>query len=457
MSSAKDAIELIRSPWWATKTALAVCAVLVFGGVLTWASNVDLPGNGYTRWIVALAAAVATVLFWLFGQRIPRVPNSRVGIVIAIVTDDEAHARQIRADFVDTLRQLLRSEAHKRAFSLVEFPAHIAIRLLESENPAAFAEASRASVLIFGRARRRRIAGQDVQVLDLQGGVYQQIPIPLKVAKQLEKELQGVLPSRVVISNGNDLVEFEMTSEWIDIMARYATGLLALVSADYLVAEQMLVSVQQRIPRRGQGYRPPIAKKLQARLPALLIEIYRQQLHSSAQLYFLRRDVRFLADSEVTAEKILALVPADYGALLTKAMCAFVLRHDVGEAHATLDRCKAALDAAWRYSKAFLCAFDGDMFAARTHYAAAFRHRRSDPTVAIQCEEFIQLQIERWSDKHQLHFCQALINLSGKVDLVAARRDFELFLTSADERLFREEFAIARLEIERMSNNQKLS
>jgi major membrane immunogen (membrane-anchored lipoprotein) len=58
--------------------------------------------------------------------------------------------------------------------------------------------------------------------------------------------------------------------------------------------------------------------------------------------------------------------------MMVKAICEFVLRRDIPAAHKLITRCRSNLDNTWRYSRAFLHAYQGKMEEAVADYKHAF-------------------------------------------------------------------------------------
>lgn len=107
----------------------------------------------------------------------------------------------------------------------------------------------------------------------------------------------------------------------------------------------------------------------------------------------------------------------------------------------------------WRYSDAFLLAYDGDLEGAYRSYRRAFESPLDDPTVPTQCEEFIQTVLDQEPERAWLFFCLGLINHRAKGDLAAARADFQRFVDNADPDRFQKQIGIARTwigEIDRL-------
>jgi hypothetical protein len=130
--------------------------------------------------------------------------------------------------------------------------------------------------------------------------------------------------------------------------------------------------------------------------------------------------------------------------MMVKAICEFMLRRDVPVAHKIITKCRNERDATWWYSRAFLHAYQGKMEEADSDYRHAFEGPILEKSVPIQCEEFIQSVLAQEPDRVQLHFYCGMINFHAKEDFIAAKRDFDLFLTVRKPDAFSRQAKLAR-------------
>ncbi len=150
---------------------------------------------------------------------------------------------------------------------------------------------------------------------------------------------------------------------------------------------------------------------------------------------------------ELWMKKALKYDPNWYSGHLAQAIYDFVLRRDLPAAWEFVKQCRKIPDTTWRYSAAFLYAYEGDLNKAYREYKKAFYNSPENPTVPIQSEDFIHLVLEEEPEKGQLYYCLGLINLWAKKDFVAAKNDFQQFLNSEAADDFPEEQKIVRIQI----------
>lgn len=171
-----------------------------------------------------------------------------------------------------------------------------------------------------------------------------------------------------------------------------------------------------------------------------------------------RRELAGLWEAERYVACLRVYAPEHYGARLCAAICAFVLHKDGTTAMAEIAACKRIEDGGWRYSEAFLLAYEGDLEGAYRAYSAAFHAPLGDITVPIQCEEFIHGVLEAEPERYWLYYSLGLINHRAKRDLAAAVMDFNKFVTMADSARFKKQIAAARkwvseIQVEALSSN----
>src|SRR3990172_198044 len=243
------------------------------------------------------------------------------------------------------------------------------------------------------------------------------------VSKRFGRDFRQVLPNRLVIAPDGNMFACEFAATHMALVARYVIGTAAALSGDLQYAEQLLLDAEQRLNQiTQQGTAAPISVLLH-KVQRRIRELYQQWLGGLVAEYTFRRDIDALREAEQIAKKLEQYAPSDYSLHQCTAICAFVFRKDLAEARLAINKCRAINDAAWRYSEAFLYAYEGDLENAYRSYRKAFQSPLDDPTVPNQCEDFIQTVIDEDPARYWLHFCLGLINYQGKGDMQAARRD----------------------------------
>lgn len=441
----KEAVNYIKEHRYQPTGAL-VLFFLFFIGTILLLARIPLGAIPWWSWLTALAVSVTVVLLWWLSVKPKRHPKRVVGVDIAIVSEEPKQQLQVRNDFVATIRKLMESSSRSsHPFHLIEHPKHIAAKIKSREDAMELTRKTRGRFLIYGTTKLRDIQGKRQHVLELEGLVRHK-PIGQEVSQRFSGEFREVLPSTFIISPTSDLLSFRVTAEWIDIAARYIVGVASGFSGDLDYAESLFLDLEKRLLSSSSSLPSPIAK-IKNSLPVRLAEVYKARSGKLYGDYWLKRDDQILKEMEPCVQKALEYDPNWYSGHLHQAMCAFVLRRDLSVVWECIEKCKKVPDTIWRYSAAFLYAYEGDLGKAYKEYKRAFYDPPQDPTVPLQCEDFIHLVLEKEPEKGQLYYCLGLINLRAKGDLVAAKNDFQQFLNSEAADHFPEEQKFVRTQI----------
>jgi len=392
-------------------------------------------------WVFVASSIILVFLWWNLLHRMPKTPDGKVGFVISLACEDATQEKQVKSDLINHLKSLLSSNQSHIPFHIVVLPNYMASQIDDRESALSALGKVRGHYMIFGEVKRRTINSKPKIYLKLNGAVRHST-IPMEISNDIAEDFRNVIPERVTVDIDNDVLGFEATSEMLDIGSRYIIGLAAFVSLDFKYAEALLIQVEQRLKQFRNG----VANELLAeRLPKRFAALYMAWGTMLIRRQIRTRDPNMLQELCPITEKRLQYTPQDYGALLNKMMCAFLLHRDIATVKKCINKCRKLRikDAAWRYSAAFLEAYQGNMLAARREYESAFKGEVADASVPTQVEEFISQVLEEEPDKTQLHFCLGYINLYAKEDEKAAERDFIEFLRTTPDEKFAQERAIA--------------
>jgi len=413
----------------------------VASGVLLALARIDLSTVSTLEWVAVGLSAVIPWLAWFASRRPPRHKKGSVGFGVAISFEDEDQEARVRADFIDRLEKLLGARSSDSAWDFLEFPQRFARELKGRETAVALAEQARSHFLVFGSSRLRVINGKPTHVLNLEG-LVRHVPVAEETSRKLAGEFRDVLPSSLLITQENDLFSLQVTAGWVDAAAQYIVGIAALISGDLDYSEQLLLELEASLGQ-ASGPAPPTIAIIRNRLPTRIAEVLRVRAARASMEYQMTRDTSHLERAEPILARLEKYDPAWYSGHLLRAICSFVLRRDLSAAHAALDNCTGISDPTWRYSRAFLHAYEGDLRAAWDEYRPAFRQSLAETSVPVQSEEFIHDVLDTEDDKGHLHFCLGLINHRVKEDLASARRDFARFLSVTDADAFPKEHELA--------------
>lgn len=429
---------------WDSPGGLGAALVVLVLVLLTTFAGIDITKVQAIEWaFIAIACLFLSGLWW--GTRLPAAPKGKIGFGVAI-TLERSHTEQLRSDFVFALRDLITRSQLGQRFHFVEFSGSAARRILTADDAKTLARRCNVHFLLYGRARHRGT----VHVLDL-GGLVRHRPIEPAQSQQFTADFAAVMPHRLIVDAEGGILPCEIAAGHVDAVARYIIATAAILSNDFVLAEQLLLDAAERLARKvkvAEGAPPAV---LLDRVRRRLKGLYALWLDRSTARYIRTRDANGLEDIEDICRKLKTYDPNSYGLHIAAALVAFLRHRDVGAARLELEACRHSTDAAWRYSEAFLHGYEGHLQSAYKSYRIAFRSPLRDATVPIQCEEFIQIVIDEEPHRYWLYYCLGLINYKAKNDREAALRDLRRFVESADPSRFRREVQIAKKWMEEIS------
>ena len=436
MAGLQDWIVEVARERWATRTGLGAVLVVVGATLIAFFAQLNLSDVASREWAMTAIILVGVVALW-WRTRLPHVARGKVGFGLAIEFEDEAHGKQIRNDFVATLKELIAGSPLSHKFEFVELPQSVARRLDRSAEVDRVSRQSNLAFLMWGRARLRNFPTGQSHVIDLTCQV-RHAPMPVETSKAFEADFVASVPRRLVLrAEEGDMLTCEVAARHFDAAARYIIGTAAALSNDFAYAEQLLLDAEQRLQQSVDRREGAPAAVLLDRTKKRIGELYEEWLNRLMQQHIVKRDPLLLAEQDAVLAKLRRYRPDSVNVRMCAALIAFSLRHDVDAAKREIAACADSPDAGWRYSEAFLYAYEGDLQGAYRSYRRAFASPLENETVPTQCEEFIQSVLEEEPDRPWLFFAVGLINYRGKHDLIAARADFQSFIDQVDHARFR--------------------
>lgn len=387
----------------------------------------------FNELIILFLGVSISSLFWLIQATVPKNKKDTVGIVIAIVTENENEKIKLKNDFVSNLQEKLMAENMQNTFKIIEYPEVFASEVNQS-NVTKYMKKSRAHFFVYGSLKKRYHEGKEQYFFHLNMGVRHG-PIPVTISKTFSEEMNQVSPRRIRFYVENEFEGFEITSNWAALAIEYIIGVAAFLTGDLKFSSDLHHKLFKEL------------EKIKTNLPAIktLKEKNKMRLTESLfQLqkikYFLfRRNGRKELLDEISAilEKLKYIEPRNYAASISRAILYFLRDRDINTSLKELKNAQYKPDDTWRYSEAFLYAYRGDMDKAIKSYKKAF-HGFTQPHVPEESEEFIHDILKLEPDKYQLWFCLGLINFFAKEDMNLAAEDFNRFLADGNENEFAE-------------------
>lgn len=418
VQSAQEAIEYVRSKW-PEPEALAIACI---GSAAVLAAV--LPGL-YRLYAMA-ASTLLIAATWLAGRRIPRFRRGCFGFLVSVYCDGDPHTlRLVRSDFIQPLRELVREGSTGPQFRIRELPQHLARRALEPENALKLLRVSHARFMLVGKTRKRTARNTEKLYLNLRGAVaHKHIPTPTQ--EKLRAEFTRLLPSHAQMDLDHELLVFELTSSVVSVVSKYVMAIATGLSGNLDNAERLLEDVEVNLSRTralpiGQALKKGVAKR-KSEIGLTRAKLAHQRWLETREVFHMIEAGRHL---DAITDPFRA--QADYDSLL--AIHAFVAQRDVGQALRIVSSHSGDEHPSWRFSKAFLCAYQGNLRRAAREYRLVAR-------VAIQAdllsevEDFLYWVEVTDAEQHgyQTAFCLGCLNMYIKEDWRAALLDFERFI-----------------------------
>lgn len=397
-----------------------------------------------------LSTNILVAAFWWWSRQPPVTPVDKIGFLISISCTDDQESKQLQEDFVRPLRNLLKSGKTGYAFHVMEMPPHISSTIQDIEEAQVLRFKCRAHFMIFGRVRLREINGKVVHVLDLEGAVSHN-PVPDHISQMLSQEFSELMPRKLHVAKENDLLAFQFTSEWTDVVARYVIGLASAISGDWDYAETLFLDVKSKL--HGKSTKFPIYLKLKDRVPLRISELYQARALANYRKWVECKDNDFLLKVEENLTHLAHAHQDSKETLYLRAILSFVLRGNTNDAIEIIKKIKETENPLWHLNMAFLLGYQKKLKNAIRHYRIAAEIEIS-PELLSQIEDFIVWVLQKEPDQHHLYYCLGFFNWKIKGDLVVAVQDFEKFLMGATPPGIEKEMDLAGEWIKEIKNSQ---
>lgn len=450
----KEAILQVKTNWYSPRAGLIVAAAtLVLGGLIL--SKIELAEITWTEYTILAIAVLFVTGGWFQLTRLPKTPRGTIGILVCIETEQRDHYRQLKSDLLLKLQSLLKASPRFHTYTFLDLPEYHCRKLLSEPTPHRYRIKTRALFVLYGRGKVRRINKVEHHILELNCAVG--IPeLEETVTKRFADEFLGIMPAKITIQREIDLLGFEVTAQWLAVVAEYMIGTAALMAYDLDFAEHSLEAVHAKA--KGAPELPAITK-IRKHVPMRLSEVYTLQCDRAYQRWRQARGENDIGAITEYLDKQSRVDPENYNGHLMRALVLFVKGRQVDAAIAEIRRCQAqrVADRSWQYSLAFLLAYRGELQQARKQYQKAQEGQIPSRTV-LRIEDFIEWVLEEEPEKVQLHFCLAMVNDGQKGDRKRALEEFEAFVESGRSiRSFRNAigFSLGRIRQLRGKLNQR--
>lgn len=377
---------------------------------------------------------------WWQNRRYPKPPLNHFGIVVAIITENDAQRAQFKSDFINTLKYRLQEN---EKLAVLELSDALSSKIETEQDILSVLEKTESVFVLWGRLRRRQIDGSDTYVMDLRSAVRHS-PIAPIVQMVLAREMDALLPERRLISAKNDLLEFEINAVTMNLVARYVIAEAAFLSNQPSLA----LELSKQLIQERQPLPPPALELMKTLKERTVSNLTIHHLNEASRSEYEWRKSRNISCLETMLKQLDAAesyIPKLYQAAILRALYMFVTTRNVKSSRQILMEFSAlgADDATWAFDMAFFHAYEGKLTQATGYYKKAFA-KITHGRVLVEIEEWLLWILTEEPDKTQLHYCVGLVNYFGKKDFVKARQDFENFLATSEGKYARERKQVAK-------------
>lgn len=389
--------------------------------------------------IIIFSITALIAIIWKFSRKLPKNKIGTVGIVLAVSANSKEEINVLSETFKSELKELIQNSVGNCNFSLIDLPEIYAKKVWNIKYAQKYLNKTRSLFMIMCLGSKGNLKGKEHHVLKLRAIVRHAV-LPEEAQIKFQEEISRAFPQKVLISKDNDVVEFEITSKMVDIAARFILGLAALVSNDYEYAEMMFEDLEKRISHisiNSSGF-----AHIKNRLPEYLKNIYSEKMQICHLQWTKDKTINTMDGLKLYMDKLDKISPGTYYVANMRAIYYFVSSRNTKLARNELLKCKNEKDSTWRFSEAFIIAYDGNLKQSISKYQIAFRKKYSSH-IPNEIEKFILWVLKEEPEKNKLYFCLGLINMIGKNNKELAVKYYKLFLSGTNEYEYVEQHKLA--------------
>ena len=386
------------------------------------------------RSIVYLLLFFSWIIYWLFYRfYLPRNKKNKVGIVIAIFSENENERQKLKADFISKIKGDFKQEGILNFSEVIFLKNHFSKQIKESNNPREKLEKInkkiKAHFYVWGDVKKRPDGDEgEKYFLNFQGCVIHK-PIPQNLSQEISKDFSKVLPRAVNFLEKRYFKGFEVSAKLVHLAAKYIIGIAAFVSQD----PQLAFRLHDGLKEQFNIFRPlPLhLQDIRDRIPHLISD---ETLWIARWHYENKRT----NETKTFLKRCLAENNNNYGAWLFKSIIDFLIDKNIDEALKSIGKAEKCSNNTfeWRYSKAFLYFWKED-------YEKALKLCQKIKQQNYQGEEITLDEVRTFNlnllkenkTKAQLYFWIGYLSYFKQYNLCNALQDFENFEKLADSKM----------------------
>ena len=383
----------------------------------------------FGHWVtgaIDLVLLISWAIFWFYNRfSLPRNKKDKVGIVIAIFSENEKERKQLKADFISKLKADFREEGILDFAEIIFLKNHFARQIKESSIPTAEIEKInkkiKAHFYVWGDIKTRTSGDEGEKYFLYFHGYVVHKPISQNLSLEISKDFSKVLPQEVNFLEKRGFEGFEASARLVHLAAKYIIGVAAFVSQN----PQLALRLHSGLMEQFNLFKPlpPHLQDIRNRIPILVSE----ELLWIAKWHF--ENERY-DDAKSFLDKSLSENNNNYGAFLLKAVIDFLIDNSIEAAFKSLSRAEkyAKNTFEWRYSKAFLYFWSEDYDKALTQCQKIKNQSYASEFFTLENVRKFNLDlISKTNFKPQLYFWMGYLSYFKEKNMANALDDFENF------------------------------
>ncbi len=405
------------------------------------------------RAVLYLFLLILWVSFWMFNKFcLPRNKKNKVGIVIAIYSENERERKKLKADFISKLKKYLREEGILNFSNVIFLKNHFSEQIKDSESPRLKLETInkkiKAHFYVWGDVKKRPDGDEgEKYFINFQGYVVHK-PISQNLSQVISIDFSKVLPKEVNFLEKRSFKGFEASATIVHLAAKYIIGIAAFVSQD----PQLALKLHSGLKDQFNAFRPlpPHLQDIRNRIPLLISD----EILWIAKWHY---ENSRIDEAKTFLAKSLAENNNNYGAWLFKTIIDFMVDKNTGEALKSVKKAEqyAKNSYEWRYSKAFLYFWREDyQNALKMCQKIKQQSFLMEPITLDEVRIFNLNILSNNEAKAQLYFWIGFLSYFKRNNLVDALQDLENFERLSDNTMneLRQKSSAYLLEIKRKMN-----
>lgn len=364
--------------------------------------------------------------FWACNKwHLPRNKKGKVGIIIAIFTENEQDRIRLKSDFVRRLKDEFRKEGLLNLCEIIFLKNHFAEKIVESDNPSQTIDLINKKIkghlYLWGKIVKRK-DGEDEQkyFLEFKGRVFH-APIPVDLSNKMAKDFAKVLVKDQNFLESREFEGFRASTKNAHLATKYMIGIAAFVSSDPITALKMHKNLKEQF--NSIKPLPEALRPARDRIPLLI----------SDELYWIalwHLENGRINDAKQNLSISLSENNKNYSSWILKSIIDFDIDKNIEESFKSLHKASSCSNGnnIWLYNKAFLLFWKEDY---KHALRACLKIRKNsffgEVNILNNIKKFNLKKIDQYTNKGQLYFWIGYLSYFKEENLPEALNYFTKF------------------------------